>query len=279
MPIAKTHQHTSPESATAEARHHGFWVVGDYTRIGVSLQMTGEQLCETMDLRAGQSVLDVASGNGNASLAAARRFCRVVATGHATPVLDKSRKRAEAEGLPIDYRLAEVEALPFADAQFDNVVSTFGVMFTVNQAQTTAELTRVCKAGGKIGLANWTPQGFFGQLVNVIESHIQPPDGVCSPSTWGNEEFIQTTFQPYARSIKTYDRAFSFRYQSPTHWVDVFMADYGPSMSAFEALDESDNLALRRDMLNVINRFNRATDGTMVVPSEYIDVVIVCSGP
>jgi len=279
MPIANSQQHTSPKSATVQARQHGFWGVGDHTRIGVSLPMTGEQLCETLDLRAGQSVLDVASGNGNASLAAARRFCRVVATGHATPALDKSRKRAEAEGLPIDYRLADIEALPFADAQFDNVLSTFGVMFTVNPSQATTELTRVCKPGGKIGLANWMPQGFFGQLVNVIESYIPLPKGVFSPSAWGNEEFIQTTFHQYARSIATFDRTFSFRYQSPTHWVDVFMADYDANLSTFDTLVESGYKALRQDMLSVVNRFNTATDGTMVVPSEYIDAVIVCSDP
>ena len=269
-----TQQNTIPDYTAIKAKQQATWGAGDYGRIGVTLQITGEQLCETIDLRAGSTVLDVAGGNGNASLAAARRFCKVVSTDYVPALLDQSAERAIAEGLTIEYRQADAENLPFADHSFDNVVSTFGVMFTPNQAQAAAELLRVCKPGGKIGLANWTPDGFIGQLFKTIGQYIPPPSGVNSPAAWGTEAFLDTHFGNKATTVETNNRWFVFRYQSPQHWLDVFATYYGPTLKAFEALDTPARQDLQDDILNLINTFNRSQDDTMVVPSSYAEVVI-----
>ena len=176
-----------PDLETVKARQRVAWSSGDYAVIGTTLQIVGEELCESLalDVRAGQKVLDVAAGNGNASLAAARRWCEVVATDYVPALLERARERAVAERLAIEFREADVEALPFADGSFDVVVSTFGVMFAPDQARAAAEMLRVCKPGGKIGLANWTPEGFIGQVFKTVGKHVPPPAGVKSPSLWG----------------------------------------------------------------------------------------------
>lgn len=250
------------------------WSSGDYARIGVTLQISGEQLCEAMDLRSGQSVLDVAGGNGNATLAAARRFCRVVSTDYVPELLERSRMRADADGLAVDYRQADAEALPFADESFDNVVSTFGVMFAPDQERAAAEMIRVCKRGGKIGMANWTPTGFIGELFKTIGQHVAPPSGLSSPALWGTDAFLNTRFAPHVRGIQREICHFVFRYQSPAHWLDLFATYYGPVLKAFEALDADAGQRLRSDLLRLVARFNTATDGTMVVPGEYLQIVV-----
>lgn len=264
---------TRPDYAAIKAKQQTIWGAGDYGRIGVTLQITGESLCEAMDLRAQQSVLDVAAGNGNVTLAAARRFCQVTSTDYVDTLLAQSRRRADADGLPVEYRQADAEDLPFEDASFDNVVSTFGVMFAPNQAAAAAELSRVCKVGGKIGLANWTPDGFIGQLFKVIGAHVPPPTGVQSPALWGTNDFLQAHFGSTGK-VSSSKRNFVFRYASPTHWLDVFTTYYGPTLKAFEALDPAGQARLQSDILGLIDRHNTATDGTMVVPSEYVEVVI-----
>lgn len=252
------------------------WDPGRYTRIGVALQVAGEQLCESMDLRAGQSVLDVASGNGNTPLAAARRFCRVVSINRDQSTLEKARRRAEAEDLPIDYRLADIDELPFPAGQFDNVTSTFGVMFGTNHKQSASELLRVCKPGGKIGLTSWMPEGFFGELIHTLQSHQPSLADKDSPTTWGRQAFIQSVFEHKARSVTTTMRSFTFRFQSPAHWADVFMSDYQTALTATISSAPDTYRAIRRNILAIVERFNCATDGTMVVPSRYLDTVIVC---
>jgi ubiquinone/menaquinone biosynthesis C-methylase UbiE len=266
---------TIPDYTAIKAKQRATWGSGDYSRVGVTLQITGEQLCETMDLRAGQTVLDVAGGNGNASLAAARRFCKVVSTDFVPALLEQSSRRAAADGLAIDYREADAEALPFADAAFDNVVSTFGVMFAPNQAQAASELLRVCKPGGRIGLANWTPDGFIGQLFKVIGRYLPPPAGLSSPAAWGTEAFLDTHFGSRVSEMQSTRRQYHFRYNSPQHWLDVFSRYYGPVLKAFEALDETMRDSLRDDILGLIAQRNRAPDGSMVVPSDYLEAVIV----
>ncbi len=273
MQTATLSRPAAPDYVAIKARQQATWSSGDYARIGVTLQITGEELCEALDLRAGQHVLDVAAGNGNASLAAARRFCKVVASDYVPALLERARSRANAEGLPLDYREADAEALPFAEACFDAVLSTFGVMFTPNQGQAAAELMRVCRPGGSIGLATWTPEGFVGQLFKTVGRHVPPPAGVASPAAWGTRAFLEQHFGT-ARSIEIESRHFAFRYQSPEHFVDVFATYYGPTLKAFQALDEAGRQALREDILALIARFNTATDGTMVAPSEYLQVVI-----
>lgn len=266
---------TIPDYTAIKAKQRATWGSGDYSRVGVTLQITGELLCETMDLHSGQTVLDVAGGNGNVSLAAARRFCKVVSTDYVPALLEQSRRRAAADGLVIDYREADAEALPFADASFDNVVSTFGAMFAPNQAGAASELLRVCRPGGRIGLTNWTPDGFIGQLFKVIGRYLPPPAGLSSPAAWGTEAFLDTHFGPHASEIQATRRQYCFRYNSPQHWLDVFSRYYGPVLKAFEALDEKMRQSLQDDILGLIARRNRAPDGSMVVPSDYLEVVIL----
>jgi ubiquinone/menaquinone biosynthesis C-methylase UbiE len=265
---------TQPDLGALKLRQLGAWSSGDYAVVGTTLQIVGEQLCEAIDLRSGQKVLDVAAGNGNATLAAARRWCDVVSTDYVPSLLERGRLRAGAEGLTIEFREADAEALGFADATFDVVVSTFGVMFTPDQDKAAAELTRVCKPGGKIGLANWTPEGFIGQLFKTLGKYLPPPAGAKSPALWGTEARIKEMFGACAASIKAERRDFNFRYRSPEHFLDVFKSYYGPMLKAFAALDATNQQGLRNDLLALIGKMNRADDGTMVVPSEYLEVVI-----
>jgi ubiquinone/menaquinone biosynthesis C-methylase UbiE len=242
--------------------------------IGTRLQIVGEALCEAVDLRAGSRVLDVAAGNGNASLAAARRWCEVVATDYVPALLDDARARATADRLAIEFREADAESLPFPDGSFDVVLSTFGVMFTPNQERAAAELVRVCRPGGKIGLANWTPESFIGQLFKAIGKHLPPPPGLKSPALWGTEVRLAELFASAAEEIDAQRRDYVFRYRSPAHWLEVFRTYYGPTHKAFGTLDAAKQAELAGDVTALMARFNRSSDATLVLPSEYLEVVI-----
>jgi SAM-dependent methyltransferase len=257
-----------------KTRQQGAWSSGDYAVVGTTLQIVGEELCEALDLRAGARVLDVAAGNGNASLAAARRWCDVVASDYVPALLERARERADADRLQIEFRVADAEALPFEDQSFDVVVSTFGVMFTPDQDRAAAELVRVCRHGGKIGLANWTPDGFIGQLFKTIGKHLPPPAGAKSPALWGTRARLSELFESHALSIASAQRHFVLRYRSPAHWLDIFKTYYGPVLKAFGALEPPAQAALERDILDLVAQFNRATDGSMAVPSDYLEVII-----
>ena len=266
-----------PEQAdlkAVKARQQGAWSSGDYAVVGTTLQIVGETLCEAVDLRSGSRVLDVAAGNGNASLAAARRFCEVTSTDYVPALLELGRKRAEGDRLGIQFREADAEQLPFPDASFDVVLSTFGVMFTPDQDKAAAELMRVCRPGGKIGLANWTPESFIGQLFRVLGRHVPPPAGVKSPSLWGTEARLAELFPSRAASVAAKTRQFVFRYRSPDHWLDVFRTYYGPLHKAFSALPSAQQDALQRDVVELMERTNRSGDQTLVLPSDYLEVVI-----
>ena len=270
----KTDNRTHPDLAAVKTRQQGAWSSGDYAVVGATLQIVGEQLCEALDLRSGSSVLDVAAGNGNATLAAARRWCAVTSTDFVPALLRRGRERAAAEGLSIEFREADAEALPFPDASFDAVMSTFGVMFTPDQDKAAAEMLRVCKPGGKIGLASWTPDGFIGRLFRILGKYVAPPAGVRSPALWGTRGRLDEMFGAQAASISAEPRLFVFRYRSPQHWIDVFRTFYGPMLKAFEALGPEAQAELTRDILALIAEFNRARDGTMVVPGEYLEAVV-----
>src|SRR3954469_19123319 len=254
--------------AALKERQKGAWSSGDYAVIGTTLQMVGEELCEVLDLRAGQSVLDVAAGNGNAALAAARRWCDVTATDYVPALLERARERAQAERLDIAFREADAERLPYYDESFDVVLSTFGVMFTPDHERAAAELVRVCKRGGKIGLASWTPEGFIGQLFKTVGKHLPPPPGAQSPARWGTRAGIAELLERHAASVKTAHKHFVFRYRSPEHWLAVFKTFYGPVLKAFAALPRDGQAALERDLLALIGRFNGSGDETMIAPSE-----------
>jgi len=257
-----------------KARQHGAWSSGDYSVVGTTLQIVGESLCETLDIRAGSTVLDVAAGNGNGSLAAARRWCDVTATDYVPALLDRARERAKAERLEMSFQEADAEALPFGDESFDVVMSIFGVMFTPDQESAAAELLRVCKRGGSVGLANWTPDGFIGQVFKTIGKHVPPPAGARSPALWGTRARLDELFPASVASVAATPRQFVMRYRSPRHWLDVFKSVYGPMLKTFAALPPAGQEALTTDLLALIDRFNRADDGSMVVPSEYLEVVI-----
>jgi len=256
-----------------KARQQTAWASGDYAIVGTTLQIVGERLCEAVDLRSGQRVLDVAAGNGNATLAAARRFAEVVSTDYVGTLLDRGRERAQAERLAITFQEADAEALPFADASFDVVLSTFGVMFTPRQEQAASELLRVCRPGGKIGLANWTPESFIGQLFKTIGKYAPPPPGVKSPALWGSKPHLDALFGARA-DVTTTSRIFMFRYKSPRHWLEIFRTYYGPVHKTFAAIDAEAREALEADIYALIETFNTAKDGTLVVPGEYLEVVI-----
>jgi ubiquinone/menaquinone biosynthesis C-methylase UbiE len=263
-----------PDFEAMKARQHGAWSSGDYAVVGTTLQIVGEELCEALDLRSGQKVLDVAAGNGNVTLAAARRWCDVTSTDYVPALLVRGKQRADADGMNITFKEADAEALPFPDASFDVVVSTFGVMFTPNQDGAAAELARVCRRGGKIGLANWTPEGFIGQVFKTLGKYLPPPAGARSPALWGTEARLKEMFGASSSAIRAERRQFMFRYRSPEHFLDVFKSYYGPMLKAFAALDEANQQKLRQDLMMLIGQLNRADDGTLVLPSEYLEVVI-----
>lgn len=260
--------------AAVKLKQKAAWSAGDYAVVGTTLQIVGENLCEALDLRACERVLDVAAGNGNATLAAARRWCDVVSTDYVGALLERGQARASAEGLDIRFEEADAENLPYADASFDVVLSTFGVMFTPNQERAASELARVCKPGGQIGLANWTPSGFIGQLFKVIGHYIPPPAGVKPPSLWGSEERLRELFDERIAKLEAVRRNFVFRYRTPQHWLETFRTYYGPMNKAFGAVNAAQQESLAADLIQLVRQFNRATDGAMLVPSEYLEVVI-----
>ncbi len=260
--------------ATVKNKQHLAWSSGDYAVIGTTLQIVGETLCEALDLRAGEHVLDVAAGNGNATLAAARRWCDVISTDYVPALLERGRSRASAEALQVRFEQADAENLPYADQRFDVVLSTFGVMFTPDQDKAAAEMLRTCKAGGRIGLANWTPDSFVGELFATMRKYLPTPNGVKSPLLWGTQARLQELFGEYIDTLEIERKQFVFRYHNATHLLEVFRTFYGPMHKSFAALDAAKQEALAADLIAVADKFNRATDGTLVAPSEYLEVVI-----
>jgi SAM-dependent methyltransferase len=250
------------------------WGSGDYAVIGTTLQLVGELLAESCDLGWDERVLDVAAGNGNATLAAARRGCTVTSTDFVDRLLERGAERARAERLDVTFQVADAEALPFTEASFDAVLSTFGVMFTPNHARTAAELTRVCRRGGRIGLANWTPDSLVGRMFKVLGRHLAPPAGLQSPSLWGDERHLHALFGDRAAPIRSTQRQFNFRYRSAAHFVDVFRQWYGPVHKAFAALDANAGQALAADLTELLESLNTAGAGSLVVPSEYLEIVL-----
>ena len=261
-----------PDFTAIKQRQQATWASGDFAVIGTTLQIVGESLAEAADVRAGERVLDVAAGNGNATLAAARRFADVTSTDYVPVLLDKGRERARAEGLSVRFQVADAEALPFDDESFDVVLSTFGVMFAPDQKRAAREMLRVLRPGGRVGLANWTPQGFIGRLFKVIGAHVPPPPGLKSPALWGTEAHLAELFD--GAQIRCERRHFNFRYRSAAHWVQVFRDFYGPTHKAFAALDAQGQQALEDDITALLQEMNTAGAASLVVPAEYLEVVV-----
>jgi ubiquinone/menaquinone biosynthesis C-methylase UbiE len=273
MTTASISTTTGPDLAAVKTKQQAMWASGDFAVIGTTLQIVGESLCEAIDLRAGERVLDVAAGNGNATLAAARRFADVTSTDYVPALLEGGRRRAEAEGLAVTFEGADAENLPYADASFDVVLSTYGVMFAPDHQRSARELARVCRPGGRIGMANWTPAGFLGDLFRTIAKYVPPPAGVQSPLLWGTDAHVRALFEGVAK-IEHTPRFFNFRYKSAEHFVEVFRTYYGPTHKAFLALDAAGQAALEADMLALLRRLDVGGGGGLVVPGEYLETVI-----
>jgi len=266
---------STPTDFTAlKTRQQAAWGSGDYAVIGTTLQIVGETLAEACDLKTDERVLDVAAGNGNASLAAARRGCVVTSTDYVPGLLERGAERARADRLEIRFQTADVEALPFEDGAFDAVVSTFGVMFAPDHARSAAEMARVCRPGGRIGLANWTPDSLIGRMFKVLGRHLPPPAGVQPPSLWGTEAHLRTLFGERVAGIEAVSRHFNFRYRSSAHFIEVFRTWYGPVHKAFAALTPDKALALETDLTELLERLNVAAPGSLVVPSAYLEAVV-----
>jgi SAM-dependent methyltransferase len=272
--LTKPKPATAPDFEAIKTKQQAAWGSGDYALIGSTLNIVGEELAEAADINPGERVLDVAAGNGNATLAAARRYAEVTSTDYVESLLEKGRRRTEAEGMHVAFQQADVENLPFENASFDVVVSTFGCMFAPNQVATASEMARVCRPGGRIAMANWTPDSFIGGLFKCIGRHVPPPAGVQSPALWGTEDRIAELFGADAAEIEVKTRHFHFRYHSMAHWLDMFRTYYGPTHKAFLALDDVGQAALANDVIELAERFNIGTGGRMHVPSAYAEVVI-----
>jgi ubiquinone/menaquinone biosynthesis C-methylase UbiE len=269
----------SLDLAALKQRQQAAWSSGNYAVIGTTLQIVGETLAETCDLRWGEKVLDVAAGNGNATLAAARRGCAVTSTDYVPTLLDLGAKRAAAEQLNVRFQVADVEALPFGDGSFDAVLSTFGAMFAPHHALAAREMLRVCRVGGRIGLSNWTPGSFIGEMFKTLGLHLPPPAGSLSPLLWGRREYVAELFGHHAASISVTPRVFNFRYRSALHFVQVFRTWYGPVKKAFEALSPKQGELLEQDLVYLIDMSHSdsvggSRDDSIVIPSEYLDIIV-----
>jgi SAM-dependent methyltransferase len=263
---------TALDLGSIKERQQVTWASGDFHAVAVTITLVGELLCEAVDVGADERVLDVACGSGNTALAAARRFAIVTGAGYVPALVTRARDRFAIEGLQGTFVEGDAEQLPFEDASFDVVLSTFGAMFAPDHERAAAELVRVCRPGGRIGMANWTPEGTIGELFRITGRHLPPPAGLRPPTQWGSEERVRELFGDSVSDLRTTKRDFVFRYRSPEHWLEYWRAYYGPTLKAFEALGD-DSEAYATELLELWERRNRATDGTLAVPSEYLEVV------
>lgn len=266
-------QPQAPDLGAVKDSQQKTWATGDFARIGNSLVIVSELLCEAVDLRAGQKVLDVATGSGNTAISAARRNCEATGMDYVPELVEYARRRAETEHMEISFDVGDAEELPYADASFDVALSTFGVMFAPNQEKAANELLRVCKPGGKIGLANWTPEGYAGAMFRTIGKHVPPPPGIKPPPLWGTEERLKELFGDEIFSLDAKRRSFVFRFLSVKHYVEYFRTYFGPMRKAFESLDEAGKEALAKDLEELLESRNVSGDGTLVASSEYLEVV------
>jgi ubiquinone/menaquinone biosynthesis C-methylase UbiE len=270
-----TGQSQVPSLSAIKDRQQKTWTSGDYARIGNTLVIMGELLCEAVDVHAGDKVLDVATGSGNTAISAARRFCDVTGIDYVPELIEQARKRAEVEGMSITFDVGDVEDLPYPDASFDVVLSTLGVMFAPNQEKVAEELLRICRSGGKIGLANWTPDGFIGNMFRTLGKHVPPPPGIKPPPLWGTEERLRELLGEDITSLEVTRRSYMFRYPSAGHFVEYFRSYYGPTLKAFESLEPEGQRSLAEDLEELLAQWNTSGDATVVVPSDYLEVVAV----
>jgi ubiquinone/menaquinone biosynthesis C-methylase UbiE len=264
-----------PDLEAVKQRQRATWASGDFHAVGARIVLTAEELCDAADLRAGWRVLDVATGSGNAAIAAARLGCRAVGVDYVPALLQRGRIRAAAEGLDVKLVEGDAEALPFPDESFDAVTSVFGCMFAPDHARAAAELMRVCRPGGAIALASWTPDGFIGELFRTVAAHVPPPAGVASPMLWGTDEYLRELFGEAVSSLESTERTFTFRFVSPEEFVAFFRRWYGPTLRAFAALEGPAQAALEADLVALARRFDRIGDGATAIPATYLQTVAI----
>src|SRR3954449_5094031 len=264
---------TTPDLAAVKERQQQAWASGDFSVVASRIVLTAEQLCDSADLHAGWRVLDVATGSGNAAIAAARHGCTAVGIDYVPSLLERGRERAAAEGLAVELIEGDAEALPFADASFDAVMSVFGSMFAPNHAQAAAELLRVCRPGGTIALASWTPDGFIGELFRTVAAHVPPPPGVPSPMLWGTEEHLYRLLGDHVEGLTTRERSFTFRFTSPEEFVTFFRLWYGPTLKAFAALNDIASDALESDLIELAAQVDRLGGDAVAIPATYLEAL------
>jgi ubiquinone/menaquinone biosynthesis C-methylase UbiE len=257
-----------------KAKQQKTWASGDYGAVAALIQPISDKLVEAADLSAGSRVLDVGTGTGNAAIAAARCLCAVVGVDYVRPLLDRAAERAAAERFAIKFREGDAEALPCEDGEYDAVLSVVGAMFAPDQEAVTAELLRVCRPGGTIALANWTPDGFIGELFRTVGRRVPPPPGVRAPTEWGYEPRLRELFGDAVSDLTVTPRVFTFRFETAEAFADYFRSNYGPTLKAFEALDEDGGKLLYADLVDLAIRYNASrTDSTVRIPSAYVEVV------
>jgi len=264
---------TGPDLAAVKRRQQEIWASGDFAVVAARIVLVAEQLCDTADLHAGWRVLDVATGSGNAAIAAARLGCTAIGVDYVPALLERGRRRAAAEGLSVKLLEGDAEALAFPDALFDAVTSVFGCMFAPDHPQAAAELLRVCRPGGTIALASWTPEGFIGELFRTVSAHVPPPAGVQSPLLWGTEGHLRELFGEGIASLEVMERTFTFRFPSAEHFVTFFRLWYGPTVKAFAALDNAAHDALEADLVELARRFDRLGTDAIAIPATYTEAV------
>jgi len=257
-------------------RQQSIWAAGDFSMIATPTTIVGERLCEAVDLRAGQRVLDIATGSGNTALAAARRYCEVTGIDFVPSLLERARERATAERLDIDFREGDAESLPFPDASFDVVLSTFGVMFAPDQARAAAELLRVCRPGGKIGLTTWPPEGFIFELQRTSARYSPPPpEGFQSPVLWGTEKRLRELLGDGVSSLSLTRLTLLMRHTSVDEWLQFTRNYLGPVRQLVESLDPERQRAIGCEVASLAHAHNRSGDATMAVPAQYVEVIAV----
>jgi SAM-dependent methyltransferase len=268
-------EQTAPDLEQVKQKQQLMWASGDFHQVAALIQSVADQVAEALDIQAGWRVLDVATGSGNAALAAARLGAETVGVDYVPALLERGRRRVEAEGLDVLLVEGDAEALPFGDGEFDAVTSVFGSMFAPNHERAAAELVRVVKPGGKIGLATWTPDGFIGELLRAVAQHVPPAAGVASPILWGTETHLRRIFGDAIASIRCRERTFVFRSRSAEDWVDFFRAYYGPTFKAFEAVGPEGEEALHADLVALVDTYTGRSNGPITIPATWLQTVAV----
>jgi SAM-dependent methyltransferase len=261
---------TGPDLVALKNVQQQTWSSGDYGSVAWITVPLADELVAAVDVKPGSSVMDVATGTGNVAIATARAFCPTTGIDYVPELIDTAQRRATAEGLDIAFQVGDAEALPYDDDRFDYVLSAIGTMFTADHQQAADEMVRVCRSGGRIGMANWTPSGFVGRMLQTVGRFVAPPAGALPPTRWGNPEVVRELFDGQVDDLHTWTTAVRQRFLSTEHYADFFLTKYGPTLKAAGKLDQAKRAAFRADLVALAEEFNLAADGTFVAEWEYL---------